>query len=124
MIAADSSSLIAFIQGDTGKDVEALDASLAAGRLVISPVVLCELLSDPTLPAKHAGLVRGLPTFQLQDGFWIRAAQSRALLIAKGLRARLPDALIAQSCIDHEVALIERDGDFRHFAKHCGLKLA
>jgi predicted nucleic acid-binding protein len=36
----------------------------------------------------------------------------------------LADALIAQSCIDHEISLIARDGDFRHFAKHCGLKLA
>jgi predicted nucleic acid-binding protein len=36
----------------------------------------------------------------------------------------LGDALIAQSCIDHDVPLITRDTDFRHFAKHCGLKLA
>jgi predicted nucleic acid-binding protein len=40
------------------------------------------------------------------------------------LRARLPDALIAQSCIDHDVALITRDRDFRYFAKYCGLRLA
>jgi predicted nucleic acid-binding protein len=40
------------------------------------------------------------------------------------LLARLLDALIAQSCIDHDVMLIARDDDFRHFAKHCGLKLA
>jgi len=32
--------------------------------------------------------------------------------------------LIAQACIDNDVALITRDADFRHFAKHCGLKLA
>jgi predicted nucleic acid-binding protein len=36
----------------------------------------------------------------------------------------LPDTLIAQSCIDHDVALIARDEDFRHFAEHCGLRLA
>jgi predicted nucleic acid-binding protein len=123
MIAADSSSLIAFIQNDSGKDVEAVDVSLAAGQLVIAPVVLSELLSDPTIPAKHAELVQSLPMLELQEGFWIRAGLSRAILIAKGLRARLPDALIAQSCMDHDVALIARDGDFRHFAKHCGLKL-
>ena len=123
MIAADSSSLIAFIQNDSGKDVEAVDVSLAAGQLAIAPVVLSELLSDPTIPAKHADLVKSLPMLELQEGFWIRAGLSRAIVIAKGLRARLPDALIAQSCIDHDVALIARDGDFRHFAKHCGLKL-
>jgi predicted nucleic acid-binding protein len=42
----------------------------------------------------------------------------------KGLKAAVADALIAQSCIDNDVALITRDPDFRHFAKHCGLKLA
>jgi hypothetical protein len=31
---------------------------------------------------------------------------------------------IAQSCIDADVKLITRDRDFRHFATHCGLKLA
>jgi predicted nucleic acid-binding protein len=45
-------------------------------------------------------------------------------LLARKLRARLPDTLIAQSCIDHDIPLIARDTDFRHFAKHCGLKLA
>jgi predicted nucleic acid-binding protein len=46
------------------------------------------------------------------------------MLHAKRLKAKVADTLIAQSCIDHDVALITRDGDFRHFAKHCGLKLA
>jgi predicted nucleic acid-binding protein len=40
------------------------------------------------------------------------------------LKAKVADALIAQSCIDHDVALITRDRGFRHFAKHCGLRLA
>jgi predicted nucleic acid-binding protein len=45
-------------------------------------------------------------------------------LLGKGLKARLGDALVAQACIDHNIPLIARDGDFRHFVKHCGLKLA
>jgi hypothetical protein len=60
----------------------------------------------------------------LAEGYWIRAAATRANLLSRKLRARLPDALIAQACIDNDVALITRDADFRHFAKHCGLKLA
>jgi predicted nucleic acid-binding protein len=61
---------------------------------------------------------------ELLEGYWIRAAASRAKMLSQKLRARLADALIAQSCIDHDLALITRDNDFRHFAKHCGLKLA
>jgi len=44
-------------------------------------------------------------------------------VIAKKRRARLADTLIAQSCLDHDVALVTRDGDFRHFARVARLKL-
>jgi predicted nucleic acid-binding protein len=43
--------------------------------------------------------------------------------LARGIKAPLADALICQSCLDHDAALITRDRDFRPFAKHCGLKL-
>jgi len=124
MIAADSSTLIAYIENLDGSDVEKLDAALVAGEIVISPVVLVEILSDPGLPEQHGELVKRLPCFEIGHDFWIRLADMRAGLIARKLRARLPDAMIAQSCIDHDIPLITRDTDFRHFAKYCGLKLA
>jgi len=36
----------------------------------------------------------------------------------------LADTLIAQSCIDHDVRLVTRDDDFRHFVRLGGLRLA
>jgi predicted nucleic acid-binding protein len=124
MIAVDSSTLIAYIQGDNGPDTALLDQSISNNWLVLPPVVLTEVLSDPKLPPKHASLIKRLALLDLRDGYWLRAAEMRAQILARKLRARLPDTLIAQSCIDHDVSLIQRNGDFRHFAKHCGLKLA
>ena len=124
MLAIDTSTWIAFVEGGNGADVEGLDASLAAGMATFPPVVVTEILSEPTLPAQQRTVVLGLPTMEITDGYWIRAAATRATVLAHGLRARLPDALIAQSCIDHDVPLITRDGDFRHFSAHCGLRLA
>ena len=124
MIAVDSSTLIAYIQGDGGTDTALLDQSISSNQLVLPPAVLTEVLSDPKLPSGHASLIRSLAVLELHDGYWLRAAETRAQILARKLRARLADTLIAQSCIDHDVALIQRDGDFRHFAKHCGLKLA
>jgi predicted nucleic acid-binding protein len=124
MIAVDTSTLIAFIQGSRDDDVQRFDASLAANDVVLPPVVLTELLSEPRLPAGHRAMTLALPVLELLPDYWLRTAAARASLLGKGLRARLADALIAQSCIDHEVALITRDRDFRHFEKHCGLKLA
>jgi len=124
MIAADTSTIIAFIQGDSGADVDQFDAALASGTVVISPVALTELLSEPRLPERHETFICGLPLLDILDGYWIRAAKSRAAVLSNRLRARLPDTLIAQAAIDHDLPLLQRDGDFRHFAKHCGLKLA
>jgi len=44
-------------------------------------------------------------------------------VIARGRKARLADALIAQSCLDHEVPLITRDADFRNFSRVRDLQL-
>lgn len=124
MVSIDSSSLIAFFDGEEGDDVASVIAALQSGNAVLSPVVLAEILSETNVSADQATIISRIPLFMLDANFWFRAADTRKLLLTKKLRARLPDTLIAQSCIDHGVALIARDGDFRHFAKHCGLKLA
>ena len=124
MIAVDSSTVIAYIQGDGGADVQLFDASIAANEIVLPPVTLVEVFSDPRLPARHRALLVALSLLDIMDGYWLRASASRAKILSHRLRARLADTLIAQSCIDHGVPLIARDGDFRHFQKYCGLKLA
>jgi predicted nucleic acid-binding protein len=124
MLAVDSSTVIAYIQDDRGEDVELFDQALNTSAATLPSVVLTEVLSDAGLSPRHRELVLGLPTLPIADGYWIRAAFLRATLIQLRLRARLADTLVAQSCIDHDVALITRDTDFRAFAKHCGLKLA
>ena len=124
MLAVDSSTLIAFVQGDTGPDQQVFRAALLASDVVLPPVVLAEVLCDAKLPDRHRTTVLTLRVLDLLPDYWQRTAATRAILLGQGLRARLADALIAQACIDHDVALITRDRDFRHFAKHCGLKLA
>ena len=52
-----------------------------------------------------------------------RVGALRADVIAQGRKARLADALIAQSCLDHSVPLITRDADFRNFARDRELEL-
>ncbi|KAB2855424.1 MAG: PIN domain nuclease [Bauldia sp.] len=124
MIAVDSSTIIAHIGGARGSDIQALEAAIAGNGVVIPPVVLCELLSEPALPPVHRDMIVNLPVLELRPDYWIRAAATRAAILSRRLRARLADALVAQACIDADVPLITRDRDFRHFARHCGLKLA
>ncbi len=123
MIAVDSCSLIAFLRGDEGSDVDWLEQALALNQVVLPPVVLTEILSDPGLDRRVSRLLRELPVLEILPGFWERAAGTRERILASRRRARLADTLISQSCIDHQAPLITRDRDFRHFAEHAGLEL-
>lgn len=122
MISADSSAIVAFLQGQKGKDTEIIEKYLSNHKLVLSPVVVSELLSDPKLPVKTRDEILILPTLEIMPEYWARAGLMRAKLIEKKLKARLSDVLIAQSCLDWGATLITRDHDFRHFVKYFGLK--
>jgi hypothetical protein len=96
---------------------------LSRRKLSLPPVVVTEILSHPLLPADIRGFVITLGLLPIRDGYWERAGFLRADLHARGLKAKLADCLIAQSCIDHDVPLITYDRDFRHFVR-AGLTLA
>jgi predicted nucleic acid-binding protein len=123
MIAADTSTWIAFFAGDSGEDVQLLDKALADRQVLMVPAVLTELLSDSQIPVSTAESLEELPLMQIESGYWQRAGELRAKVLAKGRRARLGDALIAQSCLDHRIALLTRDRDFRGFAETVDLTL-
>lgn len=123
MTAADTSTWIAFLEGEGGNDVQMLAKALGDRQVVMVPPVLTELLSDPALSASVARTLSDLPMIDISSGFWQRAGQLRARVLAQHRKARLGDALIAQSCVDGGVSLITRDRDFRAFVEGAGLKL-
>lgn len=123
MIAADTSTWIAFFEGESGDDVQMLARALADRQVMMAPAVLTELLSDPELPAAAARTLSDVPLIDIDPGYWRRAGRLRAQLLARNRKARLGDALIAQCCIDGGVSLITRDRDFRAFVDAAGLKL-
>jgi predicted nucleic acid-binding protein len=122
VIAADTSSLVAYLSGQRGSDVDQIDAAMSADALRIPPIVVTELASGGAAPVLE--FLASAVLLPLADDYWLRAGLSRRLLRDKGLRAAAGDALIAQCCIDADVPLISRDRDFRHFARWCGLRLA
>lgn len=123
MIAADSSSLRRYFDGRRGLDVDGVLLAIDQNDLIVSPVVIAELLSDPALPLRYAEKIFALRVLELRAGYWFRSGELRANTLRNGYKAKLSDVLIAQSCIDHDIALITNDADFRHFV-HAGLKLA
>jgi hypothetical protein len=123
VIAADTSTWIAFLSGAGGEDVERLDGALQDRVVMMPPPVLSELLSDPKLSADLEATLREVPLLDTSDGYWARAGRLRATVLARRRKARLGDALIAQSCLDHRLPLLTRDRDFMAFADAAGLDL-
>ena len=92
-------------------------------QVLMVPAVLTELLSDPKLPSSIAATLSEMPLVESDPGYWQRAGGLRAKVLAKRRKARLGDALIAQSCIDRGLSLLTRDRDLRALAEAAGLDL-
>jgi len=123
MIAADTSTWIAFFQVIPGRDTQLLERALKDRQLLMIPAVLTELLSDPALSSPVAETLAQVPMIDLQSGYWQRAGLLRAAVLSKRRKARLGDALIAQTCLDGNIPLLTRDPDFRAFADASQLNL-
>jgi predicted nucleic acid-binding protein len=123
LVALDTSSIVAYLAGEEGDDVRAVDFALENEQGVLPPAVLTELLSGREVQGRAAATILSIPQLAVREDYWQRAGELRAQLRRRGLKAKFADTLIAQSCLDHNVALITRDRDFRHFARHAGLRL-
>jgi len=123
MIAADTSTWIAFLEGTPGQDSQLLERALGDRQILMIPVVLTELLSDPVLSSGVAGTLSEIPMIEVEPGYWQRAGLLRAKVLSMRRKARLGDALIAQTCLDRSIALLTRDKDFRAFADAARLNL-
>jgi predicted nucleic acid-binding protein len=82
MIAADTSSMVAFLEGRTARIPES-----SSPRSMTSswhcPVVLTELLSEPTRSKVVRTLLAGLPILDVEPGFWERAGLLRAAVLTQ-----------------------------------------
>lgn len=123
MLCIDTSTMIAFLEGENGRDVALVDQALQDQVGVFAPVVLTELLSDPKLPSTLRETLLEIPVLSIMEGFWARAGLLRAKLVHRKHKAKLADTLIAQTCLDHQIPLVTRDNDFTYFAKVSDLKV-
>jgi predicted nucleic acid-binding protein len=124
VIAADTSTWVAYLEGGSREDVQLLDRALENRQVVMVPMVLTESLSDPKVPPAVSRTLLEIPLIEISSGYWHQAGMLRAKALAKTRRVRLGDALIAQSCLQEGVSLITRDKDFRAFADVAGLDVA
>lgn len=121
MIAVDTSSFSNFLKNEGTSDAELVRQALTNEVLVLPPVVVAELFSSPAMSSVLKSAIQDIPVLELKEGFWERVGINRQAILQAGKKALLADAMIATCCLDHDVPIIARDGDFRHFADHFGL---
>lgn len=100
-----------------------MSSALDSSQPVLPPVGLTEPLSDPGMSRSVRSLLAGLPMLDIEAGYWERAGVLRASVLKQRKKARIADALIAQSCLDQATPLVTRDRNVRHFAAAASLSL-
>ncbi len=113
--SADTNAFVHALDGDRHENLTLLRHALRAREMRLSPVVVTELLSAKGSTGRSRHFVSTIPQLAILDGYWERAGLLRSRILTAGKKATVADCLIAQSCIDHDIALITYDRDFRHF---------
>lgn len=120
----DASVVIPWLVGDDYPECERFRGLLTTETARFAPITVTELLSDRTAGPGLSELLAKVRRVELLDGYWDRAGATRRLLLRAGRRARTPDTLVVQVCIDAGLPLLTRDQDFCVFAELAGLQLA
>lgn len=123
-IVADTSEWIQYL---AGRPADLLDHALAAGIVVVPPIVVAELLSgvsDKSDRDALADLLHDLVLHPATFDHWVRVGVLRQSLREKGFSVSVPDAHIAQCAIDRDVPLLTRDAVFSTIAEHTELRVA
>lgn len=111
----------------TEPEVDALkEALLGADVVVTTGLVLQELLQGFSGPKAARQIVErfaALPLLQPDREDHIAAAELRNTCRRAGVQVGTVDALIAQTCIRHDLVLLSTDKDFVLAARHCPLRV-
>jgi predicted nucleic acid-binding protein len=122
-VIVDSSGWIDFLGGEP---VAVIQDAIAAGSVVLPPLVIAELLSGNLGLHQRAFVGELLQDFPLHDTplqHWMSVGELRRLLASKGLNVTIPDAHVAQCAIDRGAVLYSGDDIFTRIAHHTSLRL-
>lgn len=109
------------------QEVRELIRAIEAGEeLVTTGLVLQELLQGFSGPRDRARILErfaAVPLLVPDRRDHVDAAELRNNCRRAGLQIGTIDALLAQLCLRHDLAMLTADGDFRHIAGQFPLKL-
>lgn len=126
MILVDSSVWIDYFLGNETPQVEILDRSLGVREVGVGDLVLTEVLqgfrSDKDYRIARSLMDALTVVDMLGKELAIKSAENFRALRKMGITIRkTADVIIATYCIEHDVALLFSDKDFKPFVQHLQL---
>lgn len=126
MILVDSSVWIDYFLGNETPQVEILDRSLGVREVGLGDLVLTEVLqgfrSDKDYRIARSLMDALTVVDMLGKELAIKSAENFRALRKMGITIRkTADVIIATYCIEHDVALLFSDKDFKPFVQHLQL---
>jgi len=98
-------------------EIEELRRALNSGSAISTGLVLQELLQGFSRPKAHQKIIEyftSIPLLIPDRSDHVAAAELRNACRKKGLQIGTIDALLAQLCIRHELAILTTDKDFEY----------
>lgn len=127
LVLIDSSAWIASLVGQpTGMAHEIGSALIPAQRAAINEIIRLEILTGAQDEAHFMDLQEqlfGIHFLPVTDDVWQLAERTRFMLRRKGLRASVPDILIASCAMVYGCELLHLDERFDLIAKHAPLRI-
>jgi predicted nucleic acid-binding protein len=123
-VVVDTSVWIDFF---AGRPTPTLHDALAAGSVVLPPIVVAELATGARTAADREPLVdllEDLPLHATPVEHWIRVGVLRRRLLDRGVPISTPDAHVAQCALDLGALLLSRDEVFTRAAVELELRVA
>jgi predicted nucleic acid-binding protein len=122
-VLIDSSAWIDYFRG--AGDVDAVDLLIGENLVVTNDLVLAELI--PALRVRRQrrliGLLKAVRTYPITID-WDGIIQMRVVCLRNGVTGvGIPDLIIAQNAMQHELDLMTADKHFARLAKHLPLSL-
>jgi predicted nucleic acid-binding protein len=128
MIIVDTTVWVDYLRGTPSPHAEWLESNLAAERLGLTDLILCEVLQGVGTDALFAAVHEELLRFEVHETGTVElaiaaAANYRRLRAAGRTVRRTIDCLIATFCLVEGYSLLHSDRDYDPFEAHLGLKV-
>lgn len=104
--------------------VRLLVHALMDGETIVTTGIVLQGFSGAKAQAQIVKRFDVLPMLSPDRDTHIAAAQLRNACRRRGVQLGTVDALLAQLCIEHDLAMLTTDHDFTHAARHVPLRLA